>query len=931
MNQISKSGEPDLHRETEAKIKTKPSKSNHKILENNQTIELAMKVANMAWWEMEMPTGLITFGKLKAEMLGFPSEKFKHHKDFMDLVHPDDYDSTLNAMRNHLDGKTEKYEIEYRILTKSEGYKWFYDSGSVTKKDLKGNPLIIAGFVIDISERKLAQELLIASEIRYRRLFESAKDGILILDAETGIIIDVNPFMIEMLGYSENQFLKKAIWEIGFFRDIIASHDNFLELQRRKYIRYEDLPLETADGRKINVEFVSNVYLVNGKNVIQCNIRDISKRKRAEMALLNSETHLHTLVQTIPDLIWLKDTNGVYKSCNTMFERFFGALEADIIGKTDYDYVDREMADAFKQYDQKAIIAGKPIKNEESVIFADDGHMAFLETIKTPMFDESGKLIGVLGIGRDFSERKKAEDALAESEELFRHSFDFAASGICLVGLDGKFQRVNQSFMEMIGYEESELRDLTFNDITHQDDLLIGENQLEKLVTGEIDNAAFDKRYMSKDHRIIWAHISTSIIHNFKHNPQLFITQIIDISDRKRYEKELIDAKNKAEESDLLKSTFLANMSHEIRTPMNGILGFAGLLKEPGLTGDDQHEYIRIIEKSGERMLNIINDIVNISKIESGQMEMSISRININQQIEYLYNSFKPEADLKGIKLSFINALPTKDSYINSDREKFFSILTNLVKNALKFTLSGAIEFGYKLMDADDAENHYSAPILEFFVKDTGIGILREHQNFIFERFRQSSESLSRTYEGAGLGLSISKAYVEMLGGNIWVESENEKGSSFFFTLPHNCDKNRNEVEATDPIREDAINKITDIKILIADDDEYSASLISKRVKAFAVDILLARNGFEAVEMCRNNPDIDLVFMDIKMPVMGGLEATLQIRQFNPNVIIIAQTALALKGDREKAIEAGCNDYLSKPVDKNLLIKILEKFVKNER
>lgn len=238
-------------------------------------------------------------------------------------------------------------------------------------------------------------------------------------------------------------------------------------------------------------------------------------------------------------------------------------------------------------------------------------------------------------------------------------------------------------------------------------------------------------------------------------------------------------AKEKAEESERLKSAFLANMSHEIRTPMNGILGFVGLLKEPRLTGEEQLEYIGIIEKSGVRLLNIINDIVDISKIEVGQMVVNIQETNINEQIEYIYTFFQPEFERKGLQLSFKNALSSKEAVIKTDREKIYAILINLVKNAIKYTNEGAIEFGYKLK----TENNF--PVLEFFIKDTGIGVPIDRQEAIFERFIQADISDKMAYQGAGLGLSISKAYVEMLGGHIRVESVQGKGSAFYFTIPY--------------------------------------------------------------------------------------------------------------------------------------------------
>ena len=276
-----------------------------------------------------------------------------------------------------------------------------------------------------------------------------------------------------------------------------------------------------------------------------------------------------------------------------------------------------------------------------------------------------------------------------------------------------------------------------------------------------------------------------------KRSSELFIANIELLFQNEEKEKraaELVIAKEKAEESDRLKSAFLANMSHEIRTPMNGILGFADLLNEPELSGNDKEYYISTIKKCGAQMVNIINDILNISKIESGEMNVSISETNINQQIENVYALFKLEVGQKGMQLFYRNSLSDKMSIIKTDREKIYTILTNLVKNAIKFTDKGFIEFGYNSKSTSDGltiPNGGSPKELEFFVTDTGIGIPPEQTKIIFERFRQVSESLNRKYEGAGLGLSISKAFVEMLGGNIWVESELGKGTTIYFTIPY--------------------------------------------------------------------------------------------------------------------------------------------------
>lgn len=382
--------------------------------------------------------------------------------------------------------------------------------------------------------------------------------------------------------------------------------------------------------------------------------------------------------------------------------------------------------------------------------------------------------------------------------------------------------------------------------------------------------------------------------------------------------KELVKAKERAEESDKLKSAFLANMSHEIRTPMNGILGFSELLKNPELSGHEQQMYLSLIEKSGARMLNIINDIVDISKIEAGLIKLNIRELNINDQFEYIYSFFKPEVEAKGINFSLKDFLPINESVIYTDHEKTYAILTNLIKNAIKYTVEGTIEYGcFKKGD-----------ILEFYVKDTGIGIPLDRQEAIFERFIQADIADKMARQGAGLGLSISKAYIEKLGGKIWVESREGIGSIFYFTLPYSSTKEKIVIQDDLPDKkagDSHLPEVPELKILIAEDDETSEMLLAIVAKTLSRKILTARTGADAIKSCRDNPDIDLILMDIQMPVLDGYEATKQIRQFNKDVVIIAQTAYGLSGDREKALEAGCNDYISKPVDISLLKRIIQK------
>ena len=516
--------------------------------------------------------------------------------------------------------------------------------------------------------------------------------------------------------------------------------------------------------------------------------------------------------------------------------------------------------------------------------------------------------------GQDITERKRTEEVLLQSEENFRRSISDSPLGIRIVSVDGKTIYANKAFLDI--YKINSVEELTSISAINRhtpESYAQHQERKEKRENGH-DVFDYETSIICKNAEIRHVKVSRKEVlwNRIKHYQVINI----DITEQKKLTIDLIEAKEHAEQSDRLKSAFLANMSHEIRTPMNGILGFADLLKEPNLTGEEQQEYIEIIEKSGARMLNIINDIVDISKIESGQMKVSISETNVNEQIEYIYTFFKPEVESKGIRFSFKNSLPLKEALIKTDREKVYAILTNLVKNAIKFTNAGSIEFGCMK----------KGKYLESFVKDTGIGIPKDRQEAIFDRFVQADIGNKRSFQGAGLGLSISKAYVEMLGGKIWVESEEGKGSTFYFALPHHTEPKEENVsknEVLTPVEEIQLKKL---KILIAEDDKSSEKFIAIAVRKFGKEIINVRTGTEAVEACRNHPDIDLVLMDIQMPDMDGYEATRQIRQFNKDVVIIAQTAFALTGDREDAMDAGCNDYMSKPIRKDKLMEVMQRY-----
>ncbi|WP_298539241.1 ATP-binding protein [uncultured Aquimarina sp.] len=369
---------------------------------------------------------------------------------------------------------------------------------------------------------------------------------------------------------------------------------------------------------------------------------------------------------------------------------------------------------------------------------------------------------------------EEAEKVIQLSESRYQTLTDISPVGIFMTKANGKTTFVNEKWCKIAGLSQQEAMDDGWLKAVHPEDR-------KRLRSGWYDDAKrrnashAEYRFLRPDGTIKWVLGQAIPEYNEKKEIIGYVGTATDITELKLYEIELNKMKDKAEESDRLKSAFLANMSHEIRTPMNGILGFAELLKEPILTGDEQQLYISLIEESGARMLNIIRDIIDISKIESGQVKVFLSKVDINEQVTYLYQFFKPEADRKELQLSFSNHLPDDSALIKTDKEKFNAILTNLVKNALKYTPEGSVSFGYEVKDE----------FLQFYVKDTGMGIAKDRQKAIFERFVQADIENNYAIEGAGIGLSIAKAYSEMLGGKIWLESKKDLGTIFYFTIPY--------------------------------------------------------------------------------------------------------------------------------------------------
>lgn len=507
------------------------------------------------------------------------------------------------------------------------------------------------------------------------------------------------------------------------------------------------------------------------------------------------------------------------------------------------------------------------------------------------------------------------ESKLLEVESINQFITANITDAVCLVDTDGRYTYVTPSHKAVTGRGE-ELIGENFLKYIHAEDY---KKVLHIVVTGTESGSAknVEYRYLHPKKGYIWLE-STGKRH-YDTNGNLFgLITSRNINERMKAQAELIAAKEKAEESDHLKTAFLNNMSHEIRTPLNVIMGFTELLRDPLKSQDEYHYFSRIITQSSNHLLSIINDIMSIATIEAGQEKIRESLTDINRMLERLYNEFAIRIESQEVVFYFTSKLPDDKAKVITDETKVIQIISNLISNAIKFTQKGKIEFGCHI------ENNF----LKFFVEDTGIGIPAAYHKRIFERFRQVDDNTTRKYGGNGLGLSISKAYVELLGGKIHVESEPGKGSKFLFTIPfkpavsdHNLSVDFNDLEKTQFIQ--------GIKnLLIAEDEMSNYLLLEKLLANDPFRITHVVNGKQAVEACKTDPSIDLVLMDLKMPVMDGLTATGLIKIERPDLPVIALTAYALSGDKEKAIKAGCDEYISKPFNKKDLMATMYRFLK---
>lgn len=642
-------------------------------------------------------------------------------------------------------------------------------------------------------------------------------------------------------------------------------------------------------------------------------LKEEKKRKAVENILLESEKRFRIMFELSPSGIILIDENGTIIEVNTSFCANLGYSRKELIGNNvrffslpeEEGEVERNIA---------TILSGKTLKHEVRST-RKDGTACLVALYETVILLPDGKK-GILSVSNDVTERKRSQEKML----TLSRALESIGECVSITDLNNKIIFVNNAFCKTYAYSEEELLG---RDISIIRSLKTQKNLGEKILSDTINGAwSGELINIRKDGSEFPIELSTALVKDEKGNPMALIGIAVDITERKKVYEELIAAKEKAEESDRLKSAFLTNMSHELRTPLNAIIGFSGLMIDAG-SDKETISYLKIITSSGQHLLGLVEEILDISMIETEQLKMNYEKVGINTLLYDVKNIIRGEI-LKENKTEIelvLNLNPDEsDHFIFTDSRKLKQVLINLLKNSLKFTDVGYIEFGFT--EIEKANSNY----LKFYVKDTGIGIEKKYHDVIFNIFRQIDDTHTRKYGGTGIGLSIARKIIEMLGGEIWVESEPGKGSVFYFTIPVLSEKRRPEhysVETTMVTENNYYGKT----ILIAEDEFSSFEFLRIFFTKMNIRVLWAKNGIEAINFCETDPSINLVLMDIKMPLLNGYDSTIKIKKLRPGLPVIAQTAHAMITDKEEALEAGCDDYLSKPIEIRQLKDLLKKYL----
>lgn len=862
------------------------------LVKNQRRYQKAQQLGHVGNWEFDLEKDKFWGSDEARKIYGFKPTPELMTTDLVESCIPDRerVHQALIDLINH----NKKYDLVFDIITHDLGIRKTIHSVAEIERDAKGNPIKVTGVIIDITQQKKTETILKALNQQLAANEQQLKAS------------------YQQLQSSEQQLMASN-------EQLRANEQQLLASNQQLHANEQQLKaaVQQLQSREEQLQAVNQQLEAGEKELIAANKKLVHAIEKTE----EDAAKVTAIIEGNLNSIWAFDRDYrilyVNRVMQQEFQQSFGVkLEPGV------DLVEAlpEPLRPFWKPRYDKVLSNEQFTVEDAV--PTEIGTLYIEVSFNPIVKD-GRVIGGSCFGSNITDRKLAELELIEAKEKAEKNelqlfaiIENSPMGFAMNKRStGEVTYVNKAFADAYHIPLEYCSNVvSFFDYVYRDQEDLGNKILADVSSGDPERMKWELVPVrdKKTNHIHYVSASNIVLEKI----DLVISTVIDITPQVQNEYDLIAAKERAEESDRLKSAFLANMSHEIRTPMNGILGFTDLLREPKLTGAEMERFISVIERSGNRLLNTVNDLVDFSKIDAGQMRISMTEVDVNELLEQLLNFFRVETETKGLQLHLDSSHAAQPMKLLADQSKLYSILTNLIKNAIKYTQHGKIEFGYQ----------FSEDELQFFVKDTGFGIAKDKLEVIFERFVRCSDE-EYFSEGSGLGLSISKAYVEMHGGKIWVESEKGKGSQFYFTLPYQRVRHQSQEEAQEV---DAATKasapINKLNILIAEDDEAADELLALILSPFSKKIMHTKSGARAVELCRSNPDLDLILMDINMPELNGYEATRQIREFNKKVIIIAQTAYALSGDRDKSLEAGCNGYIPKPINKVELLKLIDQF-----
>ncbi|MES1026586.1 PAS domain S-box protein [Gloeocapsa sp. BRSZ] len=843
--------------------------------------------------------------------------------------HPEDPQRIMQTLQEK--GVVRDWEIE--LCGGADGVKTVLYSAELI--DLNGQSCILS-VSSDISDRKRAEEALRESEQLLEASFSQSLDGFFIMMLDEPVqwddtvnkdnvldyvfahqrVTKANDAILAQYGISQQQF-------IGLTPNDFFTHDVAYGKQVwREFFDAGKLYVETderkSDGTPIQIEgnYIC-LYDAQGRIVGHFGVqRDITDRKRAEEALRASEAQYRDLVQTANCVILRWDTNGNIQFLNDYGQHLFGFDSSEILGRNVVGTIVPETETSGRDLQTlMADICQHPenyLLNENENI-CKDGKRRWIAWSNKPILDEQGRLMEILSVGTDNTGRKRTEEALRQSEAKFRNIFDNSQVGIYRTRLeDGLLLDANQHFITMLGYEsaaEAIGRKQSFEFYVDPSERL----RLLDLIRTQQEVHNFETQLRRRDGSSFWVLFSARL------NPEENYLQgvVADISDRKAAEAALQQAMSAAEVANRAKSQFLSNMSHELRTPLNVILGFTQLMTRNGSLTSIQQGYLDTISRSGEHLLALINDVLEMSKIEAGRTTLNQNSFALNGLLNWLQAMFSLKAESKGLQLIFDLATDLPQ-YIRTDKSKLRQVLVNLLGNAIKFTQTGSVKLRVKLGSRESGSggeittNHSS--LLTFAIEDTGSGIAATELESLFDPFVQT-EAGRNAQEGTGLGLPISQKFVQLMGGEITVESQLGSGSVFKFEIQTSAVA-ADEVQNAEPLRQ-----VTGLepgqpnyRILVVEDKQENRRLLVELLAPVGFEVREAINGQEAIALWQSwSPH--LIWMDIRMPVMGGYEATKRIKAASSQTpIVIALTGSAFEEDRIVALSMGCDDFVRKPL-----------------